>query len=108
MPATGYRALRPDKIIETQRRLRDRIAKRFPGSGLSEVATELLTVAEEASVRAERIRRPNIALRVGIGLLLIGGLALIVAIVRSVRLRRDLWEVMDLVQFVEAGLGSDR
>jgi hypothetical protein len=106
MPAAGYRTLRPDKIIETQRRLQERIAKRFPGSGLSEVASELLTVAEEAAVRAERIRRPNIALRVGIGLLLIGGLALVVAIVRSVQIRRDLWEVMDLVQFIEAGLGS--
>ena len=32
---------------------------RFPGSGLSEVAGELQTVAEEAAVRAGRIRRQH-------------------------------------------------
>jgi hypothetical protein len=106
MPAARYRTLRPDKIIETQRRLQQRIAKRFPGSGLSEVAGELLAVAEEAGVRAERIRRPNIALRVAIALLLIGACALVAVIVRSVQVRRDLWDVVDLVQFVEASLGS--
>lgn len=106
MPTSHYRTLRPDKIIETQRRLQERIAKRFPNSGLKEVAGEVLTVAEEAAVRAEKIRRPNIPLRVGVALLLLGGAALVTVIVRSVRLRRDLWEVMDLVQFTEAALGA--
>lgn len=106
MPATRYRTLRPDKIIETQRRLHERIARRFPGAGLSGVAAELLAVAEEAAVRAEQIRRPNIALRVGVALLLLGACALAAVIVRSVQVRRDLSDVMDLVQFVEAGLGA--
>ena len=106
MPADRYRTLRPDKIIETQHRLKERIDKRFPGSGLSEVAGELLAVAEEAAFRAERIRRPNIALRIAIAVLLIGACALVAVVVRSVQVRRDLWDVMDLVQFVEASLGS--
>lgn len=106
MATSRYRTLRPDKIIETQRRLQERIATRFPGSGLSEVAGEVLVVAEEAAVRAERIRRPNVPLRVAVAVLLLGGAALVAVIVRSARLRRDLWEVMDLVQFTEAGLGA--
>jgi hypothetical protein len=104
MAAARYRRLRPDKIIETQRRLQERIAKRFPGSGLGEVAGELSTVAEEAAVRAEQIRRPNVPLRVAIALLLLGASALVAIIVRSVQVRRDLSDVMDLVQFVGAGL----
>jgi hypothetical protein len=106
MPASRYRTLRPDKIIETQQRLRQRIAKRFPSSGLSEVAGEVLIVAEEAAVRAERIRRPNIPLRIAVAMVLLGAAALVAVVVRSVRLRHDLWEVMELVQFIEAGLGA--
>ena len=55
MTRSNYRSLRPDKIVETQRRLQQRIAKRFPVSGLSGVARDLQAVAEEAAVRAERI-----------------------------------------------------
>lgn len=106
MPAARYRTLRPDKIIETQRRLRERIGTRFPGSGLSEVAGEVLAVAEEAAVRAEYIRRPNVPLRVAVAVLLLGACALAALIVRRVEVRRDLSEVMDLVQFVEASLGA--
>jgi hypothetical protein len=101
-----YRYLRADKIIETQRRLRDRIAKRFPASGLSEVASELLAVAEEAAVRAERIRRPNRLLRLGVALLLLGAVGLAITIARELKVQADLEEVLNLVQFVEAGLGA--
>lgn len=104
--ATAYRTLRPDKIIETQRRLQERIAQRFPGSGLSEVARELQTAAEQAAVRAEHIRRPNITLRVAVAVLLIAAVVLAIAVARSLQIREDWWEVVTLVQFVQAGLGS--
>jgi hypothetical protein len=104
-PAT-YRTLRPDKIIETQGRLRQRIMKRFPSSGLSEVAGELQTVAEEAAVRAEGIRRPNIPLRIAVGVLLLGAAAFVATLALSLQVQANLWEVVELVQFVEAGLGT--
>jgi len=106
MPAPIYRTLKPEKIIETQRHLRERIVKRFPGSGLSGVAAELQTVAEEAAVRAERIRRPNKSLRFAVAALLLGAAVFVIAMTRSLQIRADLWEVMNLVQFVEAGLGT--
>ena len=59
-----YRALRADRILATAPALRQRIAERFPGSGLSRVAGELVEVAGEAMATVERIRRPNLALRV--------------------------------------------
>ncbi len=106
MPAPIYRTLKPEKIIETQRLLRERIARRFPGSGLSGVAAELQTVAEEAAVRAEKIRKPNISLRISVALLLLSALASVFMMARSLQVRADLWEVMNLVQFIEAGLGA--
>jgi hypothetical protein len=103
---TNYRVLRPDRIIETQRRLQARIAARFPRSGLSEVAAELLSVTEEAAARAESIRRPNLPLRAAVAALLLAAAAGLAAMGRSLRLRADLWEVTTLAQFAEAGLGA--
>jgi hypothetical protein len=44
-----YRRLDVTRVIETARRLERRIDERFPGSGLGEVAGELLLVAEAPS-----------------------------------------------------------
>jgi hypothetical protein len=106
MAISKYRALRPDKIIETQQRLQQRIVKRFPASGLSEVASDLQKVAEEAVARAELIRRPNVPLRIGVAILLLAGVVLAVIIARSIKVRADLEEALNLAQFVEAGLGA--
>ena len=67
MPAT-YRVLDETKIIDTLERLRKRIGERFPGSGLEDVAGELMTVSREISVCASYIRSPNRPLRIGTGL----------------------------------------
>ncbi|MFO1352929.1 MAG: hypothetical protein U1F68_20545 [Gammaproteobacteria bacterium] len=106
MASAIYRTLRADKIIETQSRLQQRIAKRFPGSGLSEVAAELKTVAEEAVVRAHDIRRPNILLRIVVAALLVGALALAAVMARALHVQADLGEVLNLAQFLESSLGS--
>jgi hypothetical protein len=102
----NYRTLRPDRIIETQRRLHRRIAARFPGSGLGEVAADLLAVAEEAAARADHIRRPNVPLRAAVAALLLAAAAGAAALGRSLQVRADLWEVTALAQFAEAGLGA--
>jgi hypothetical protein len=73
MAVRTYRALDPDKVIETIALLRTRIRERFPGAGLSEVCAELLTIAGENSDRAERISRPKTGLRVGIVAVLSAG-----------------------------------
>ena len=80
---------------------------RFPVSGLSEVAAELLTVAEEAAVRAERIRRPNIPLRIAVAVLLVAAGAFVVGMARSLQVRTDLWDVVNLGAVREAALGLD-
>jgi hypothetical protein len=63
MKSNSLRGLQPDKIIETIALLERRIGERFPGSGLRNVANELLQISQESVRRAERIRRPNLLLR---------------------------------------------
>ena len=76
MPAMPtYRALDPDKVIDTIRTLQQRISERFPGAGLGGVCAELLVIARENSSRAEKISGRNVPLRVGIFVLLAAGAA---------------------------------
>jgi hypothetical protein len=63
------RSLQAEKLLDTGERLRQRIAERFPGSGLSGVAAELVQLTRESVGRAEKIRRPNLWLRAGLVLL---------------------------------------
>jgi len=99
-----YHSLKPDRLLETQRRLSQRIEARFPDSGLSEVAEELTSIAQEAAVRAEQIRRPNFPLRAAIVLLLLGALALGLWLAGSLQLKANLGEATGLFDFVEKAL----
>jgi hypothetical protein len=65
------RHLREDRLTETAERLSCRVAERFPSSGLSRVAAEVLDVLRGSFARAERIRRPNWFLRAGYVLLVV-------------------------------------
>jgi hypothetical protein len=76
-----YRALDPQKVVETIALLRHRILERFVGAGLGEVCAELLLLAGENSARAEKIAGRNIPLRIAIVVLLATGLAALAWIV---------------------------
>lgn len=54
-----YHELQISHIVATLRRLHQRICERFPESGLSKVAAELLKIAEETGPILERQRRPH-------------------------------------------------
>ncbi len=66
-----HRNLDPEKIVETVKRLCNRIEERFPASGLGRVCGDLLEIANENKSRAEWIARPNIGLRVGTVLVIV-------------------------------------
>ena len=98
-----YRALAPDKVIETIGLLHHRIAERFPGAGLGDVCAELLRIAGENSNRAERITRRNMPLRMAIIALLafgLGGLVWIVSLIDFSRTSAD--SVYSVLQGLEA------
>jgi hypothetical protein len=96
-----YLTLDPERLRETHQRLYERIATRFPASGLSEVAGELGTLVDVAAVRAETIRRPNFLLRTSIALLLTGALGLGCWMAFSSRFQADLWRNRNLFELVE-------
>jgi hypothetical protein len=76
--------LEPLGVTETIATLQRRIVERFPGSGLGAVCGNLLTVAQAGSARAERIARRHVLLRLGLLVLLLGGAALLTAVLTQV------------------------
>jgi hypothetical protein len=68
-----YRRLESAEIVRTSLAQSDRIAIRFPGSGLSRVAKELVGVCVDAAQTAAWLGRPRKLLRAGVvaGLLVI-------------------------------------
>lgn len=98
-----YRQLSPERIIETAERLAARIGERFPGSSLSKLALELVSVARQTSERAAEISRPHWPLRAGVGLFVVTMLGALAALLRDLRLEWRLHDIGSLVQFVEAG-----
>src|ERR1700709_1248825 len=72
------------KIVLTVARLRDRIAERFPGSGLASVAADLTETARETAARVEHLSRPNIALRALAAAVVVAGVAAQVYVARLI------------------------
>jgi len=70
----SYRTLDATEIVKTLRSLEQRIAQRFPESGLSKVCRELVSIGEDAQHRAEAIATPNVALRITIYVAIVAGL----------------------------------
>ena len=98
------RLLREDKLLETVGQIHQRISERFPDSGLSQVAAEIVQITREALVRAEAIRRPNLWLRAGLALLLVIAVAGAAMYVQTRRDRTPL--VQTVLQFLDEAKGS--
>ena len=99
-----YRSLDSEKIVDTIGTLYRRIDERFPDSGLGKVCRELLTIAGESQERSAWIAKPHTALRVITWLVLIimaGGL---VAVLASAAWPRGGFDLVGLVQGLEAAL----
>lgn len=87
----SYSELRPASISSTIALLAQRIQERFPGSGLSQVATELGRVAEQNQQIVEQLRGPLWWLR---GLTALTILALIALV---------LWSAVQLIRLARGG-----
>jgi hypothetical protein len=93
-----YRQLDPEQIIVAVRTLHERIDRRFPGSGLGKLASELLHVAQEGVTRSRWIRKRNLPLQFAAGCL---GVA-IVCLLGSMLLHIRQYRVDDYVNFIQA------
>ena len=99
----GYHALDSDKVIGTIAALHQRICERFPGAGLANVCSTLLTLAKDNSTRARQISHRNLPLRLAIFLLLGTGAAGLAWIIRQIYLfPRSADNVYSVLQGVEA------
>src|SRR5690606_27018455 len=89
----------------TLRALQDRIDARFPGAGLGRVARELTTVGETTAPLLEKVRRPNLYLRTGVGLVILLLVAVVISLVmRFQGLRADIDGFSSLLQTIESGI----
>jgi hypothetical protein len=101
-----YRELDSQRILATTRALSQRVAERFPDSGLSRVAGELLTTAEESEVRLQRLRRPHWPTRLGVGIAIVILAAIAVAAALTLRLAPGIEGAGELLQVVESGIND--
>jgi hypothetical protein len=98
------RQLRDDKLLETAEKIRQRIAERFPDSGLSQVAAEIIQITKDAIGRAEAISRPNLWVRAGQVVLLLIAVAGVVAYFQTRADQKPLWQ--SVLEFLDVTKGS--
>jgi len=105
-----YRNLDPVRVVETADSLRRRIEKRFPGSGLSRVGTELASVASEAAAHARWLAQPHWPLRllaslaVLLLLLVVGSSAF--AAYTAIQTRLEPASLAELIQGTDAAINE--
>ena len=95
-------ALDSARVRETVERLSLRVADRFPDSGLSMVARAVLDVADDSERVLDWIERPNVPLRIGIGLIVVLLLGVLFAGLNAIDLSSDDFAASELVPLIEA------
>ena len=101
-----YHKLDPDRIIETARRLAQRVAERFPESGLRRVADDLIEVSERAKGDLAWVGQPDWPLRIGVGLCIAFLLFVFGVTVLAVLRLPTRVSVTDVVQAIDAGINE--
>lgn len=79
-----YRTLNAAEIVATAGKLADRIAERFPGSGLTAAAAQLLDTARDTARRAHGLSRPYLVLRTLVFLVTAAGVGGFMLILKDV------------------------
>ena len=103
--SSNYRRLDPQKIIETVEALKNRIERRFPGSGLSKVVAELLRVSQETVTRTEWIQKPHLLLRCAAAVLSLAIVALLILMLVHIR-QFQFNDFTNSIQALEASINS--
>ncbi len=106
MPLSAYRLLDEARILATLARLRDRIGERFPDSGLSRVATELLGLSAEISDFARQVRRPIWSIRLGVALAILAMALVLVLGIGPLQPETGIRGLAELVQAIEASIST--
>ncbi|MEZ4455919.1 MAG: MOSC domain-containing protein [Gemmatimonadales bacterium] len=101
-----FRRLDPARIVETARRLAQRVAERFPDSGLRRVAEDLIVVCERSGHDLEWLGRPIWPVRAAVGIL-IALLAVVFVATLAAVFRLDPGTTMtEVIQAIDAGINE--
>ena len=101
-----YRSLSSDKTLETIELLGYRIEERFPKSNLKGVCDSLLEVAQDSKAKAAWIARPTYPLRVGIGLVIVVGMATLGFSLSLLEFKESSIGLSDLVLVFDAAISD--
>lgn len=99
--------LNSEHLVETVHILHQRITERFPHSGLSKVCLELHAIAKETESRCQWIKKPQILLRLGVGLVIFFILCFTFFLVIAgigLTVKDDTIEFVDFLQILEMGV----
>ncbi|MCP5055457.1 MAG: hypothetical protein GY937_01900 [bacterium] len=99
-----YRSLDPQSIADAAEVLARRIGERFHASGLEDAAGELVRVAREVQQRSEEIAKPNLPLRIAIGVLGFLLVATLVIAISSSHMPSAGFALPALIQVTEGGI----
>ena len=101
-----YRNLDPEKIVETCRSARDHIAERFPDSGLSQVAGELLSVSEQAAALSQWLAKPHLPLRTFAGVGIVAVAIIVLEVILNVRVQATFTSIAEFLQGADAAINE--
>lgn len=101
-----YRSLSPDRIIQTLAQLDRRISERFPGCGLERVCAELLHVAQESKTKVQELAKPNMGLRLGVGVILVVGFLLLFYVGSIIEVKRSSENLFGVLEGIDAAVNT--
>jgi hypothetical protein len=101
-----YRQLDEAQILVTLTRLRDRIAERFPESGLARVASELLALGRETAALVAYLRRPLWPVRGAVAFVIALIAVVLFAVVSAVRLPSGVDALSVFAQATESAIND--
>jgi len=103
-PLPHFARLDASEIITTADRLALRIDERFHGSGLARVAATLVELGRGTAQEVLVLDKPNIPIRIGVGAVLVAGIAGLIAVGSLVAYGRVEGGVISLLQGLESAM----
>ncbi len=98
--------LRSERIVMTIDLLVERIQWRLPGRGLLEVGRQLREAAATAILETQRLRKPNIPLRVGIALLLVSMFGVLIKIAVAYLHFKEDADAFSMLEGIDAAIST--